>query len=388
MFSSRLPATLAPNLVSQAVAALRQSGVPLRDLTETNPTAVGLPYPDDLLAPLSDSRARVYAPDPRGLREARAVIAAEYASRAAVSPDRIVLTSSSSEAYATLFKLLCNPGESVLVPHPSYPLFELLTGLEGVGARPYALEYHGVWSIDRESLEQAIDADVRAVLVVSPNNPTGSMLRADDREWLVGVCARRRLAIISDEVFADYPLAPRADASSFVGESRALTFVLGGLSKSAGLPQVKLGWMLVDGPPALATEALERLEVVADTYLSVSTPVQVAAARLIAAGRGIRAAITARVRENLEELRRAVADHPAITLRDPEGGWSAVLEVPATTSDEALVLRILDAHVLVHPGYFFDFTRGAFLVVSLLPRPEIFREAIARVLPIAAGGRP
>jgi aspartate/methionine/tyrosine aminotransferase len=387
MFSSRLPATLAPNLVSQAVAALRQSGATLLDLTETNPTVVGLPYPDDVLASLSDPRARVYAPDPRGLADARAVIAAEYASRAAISPDRIVLTSSSSEAYATLFKLLCNPGESVLVPHPSYPLFELLTGLEGVDARPYALDYHGVWSIDRESLEQAIDAGTRAVLVVSPNNPTGSMLRADDREWLAGVCVRRQLAIISDEVFADYPLAPRADASSFAGESRALTFVLGGLSKSAGLPQVKLGWMLVDGPPPLAAEALARLELVADTYLSVSTPVQVAAPQLIAAGRGIRAGITARVRENLDGLRRAVAAHPAITLRDPEGGWSAVLEVPATMSDEALVLRILETHVLVHPGYFFDFARGAFLVVSLLPRPEIFRDAIARMLPIAAGGR-
>jgi len=387
MFSSRLPATLAPNLVSQAVAALRQSGATLLDLTETNPTVVGLPYPDDVLASLSDPRARVYAPDPRGLADARAVIAAEYASRAAISPDRIVLTSSSSEAYATLFKLLCNPGESVLVPHPSYPLFELLTGLEGVDARPYALDYHGVWSIDRESLEQAIDAGTRAVLVVSPNNPTGSMLRADDREWLAGVCVRRQLAIISDEVFADYPLAPRADASSFAGESRALTFVLGGLSKSAGLPQVKLGWMLVDGPPPLAAEALARLELVSDTYLSVSTPVQVAAPQLIAAGRGIRAAITARVRQNLDGLRRAVAAHPAITLRDPEGGWSAVLEVPATMSDEALVLRILETHVLVHPGYFFDFARGAFLVVSLLPRPEIFRDAIARMLPIAAGGR-
>jgi len=388
MFSSRLPATLAPNLVSQAVAALRQSGATLLDLTETNPTVVGLPYPDDVLASLSDPRARVYAPDPRGLADARAVIAAEYASRAAIPPDRIVLTSSSSEAYATLFKLLCNPGESVLVPHPSYPLFELLTGLEGVDARPYALDYHGVWSIDRESLEQAIDPGARAVLVVSPNNPTGSMLRADDREWLAGVCARRHLAIISDEVFADYPLAPRADASSFAGESCALTFVLGGLSKSAGLPQVKLGWLLVDGPPPLAAEALARLELVSDTYLSVSTPVQVAAPQLIAAGRGIRAAITARVRENLDGLRRAVAAHPAITLRDPEGGWSAVLEVPATMSDETLVLRILETHVLVHPGYFFDFARGAFLVVSLLPRPEIFRDAIARMLPIAAGGRP
>ena len=389
MFSSRLPATLAPNAVSRAVAALRAVGAPLLDLTESNPTVVGLPYPDDLLAPLSDSRARVYTPDPRGLASARAVVAAEYArGQSRVSPDRIVLTSSTSEAYATLFKLLCNPGEAVLVPHPSYPLFELLTGLEGVEARPYALEYHGVWSIDRSSLEQTIAADVRAVLVVSPNNPTGSMLRADDREWLVATCARHHLAIVSDEVFSDYPLSPRRDATSLVGESRALTFVLGGLSKSAGLPQVKLGWMLVDGPPALAAEALERLDLVADTYLSVSTPVQIGLPRLIEAGRGIRAAIASRTQENLASLRRLVDAYPAITVREPEGGWSVVLEVPAMMSDEALVLRILDAHVLVHPGYFFDFARGAFLVVSLLPRPDVFREAIDRVLPIASGGRP
>ena len=388
MFSSRLPATLAPNAVSRAVAALRQSGVRLLDLTETNPTSVGLPYPEDVLAPLSDPRAQRYLPDPRGLVEARQAVAAEYANgRAPISSDRIVLTSSTSEAYAMVFKLLCDPGEAVLVPHPSYPLFELLTGLEGVEARPYALEYHGVWSIDRPSLEQAIAAGARAVLVVSPNNPTGSMLRADDREWLVATCARHELAIISDEVFADYPLSPRRDATSLAGESRALTFVLGGLSKSAGLPQVKLGWMLVSGPPPLTADAIARLELVADTYLSVSTPVQVAAARLIAAGREIRGGIQSRLRENLDALRRAVRAHPAIALREPEGGWSAVLEVPATAGDEALVLRILDAHVLVHPGYFFDFARGAFLVVSLLPAPDVFREAVDRLLPIASGGQ-
>ena len=186
MFSSRLPATLAPNLVSQAVAALRQSGAPLLDLTETNPTVVGLPYPDDVLASLSDPRARVYAPDPRGLAEARAAVAAEYASRAAISPDRIVLTASTQRGLRDCCSSCsATRATSVLVPQPSYPLFELLTGLEGVDARPYALDYHGVWSIDRDSLEQALDAGVRAVLVVSPNNPTGSMLRADDREWLV-----------------------------------------------------------------------------------------------------------------------------------------------------------------------------------------------------------
>lgn len=387
MFSSRLPAMLAPNAVSRAAAALRVSGAPFFDLTETNPTAVGLSYPREILAPLSDSRGLGYAPDPRGLRDAREAVAASYASlRAPVSADRIVLTASTSEAYALLFKLLCDAGDAVLVPRPSYPLFDLLAGLESVRSRPYALDYHGVWSIDRPEFEDAMSSDVRAALVVSPNNPTGSFLRQDDREWLVALCRDRGVAIIADEVFAEYPLAPRPDASSLVGEQRALTFVLGGLSKSAGLPQLKLGWIVVGGPEAVAAEAIERLDVIADTYLSVSTPVQVAAARLISSGRDVRWAIAARVRENLDALRAAVRAHPSVTLREPEGGWSAVLEVPATMGDEALVLRLIEeARVLVHPGYFFDFAGGAFLVVSLLPQPEMFRGAIDRMLPMASG---
>ena len=302
MFSSRLPATLAQNPVSRAVDARRRSGALLLDLTETNPTVVGLPYPPDVLAPLADPAARIYSPDPRGLTTAREAVAAAWRATLGVnvSADQLVLTASTSDAYAMVFKLLCNPGDSVLVPQPSYPLFDLLTGLEGVEARPYLLDYHGAWSIDRPSIEDALGAGVRAVLVVSPNNPTGSMLRADDRDWLAGVARARGLAIISDEVFADFPLAPRPDARSFAGEARALTFVLGGLSKSAGLPQVKLGWIAVTGPEELAAEALDRLELIADTYLAVSTPVQIAAPALIASGRTIRDAILARVRGNLQ----------------------------------------------------------------------------------------
>jgi hypothetical protein len=388
MFSSRLPAVLAPNAVSRAVAALRASGTPFFDLTETNPTAVGLNYPADILAPLADPTGLRYAPDPRGWREAREAVAASYTEgRVAVSPDRVVLTASTSEAYALLFKLLCDAGDAVLVPRPSYPLFDLLTGLDSVQARSYGLDYHGVWSIDRPDLDHALSRDIRAVLVVSPNNPTGSCLRQDDREWLVSLCRERGVAIIADEVFAEYPLTPRPDASSLIDESRALTFVLGGLSKSAGLPQVKLGWIVVGGPDALAAQAIDRLDLIADTYLSVSTPVQVAAARLIASGRGVRGAIAARVRANLDTLRNAVRAHPSVTLREPEGGWSAVLEVPSTTGDEALVLKLIEeTRVIVHPGYFFDFARGAFLVVSLLPEPDGFRVAIERLLPVAAGG--
>jgi alanine-synthesizing transaminase len=382
VFSSRLPGALAPNALARALAALRESGQPWLDLTETNPTAVGLPYPDDLLQPLADPGGVRYEPRPLGLESARVAVAEEYRRLGTpVASDRIVLTASTSEGYALLFKLLCNPGDEVLVPQPSYPLFDLLTRLDGVGARPYRLDYHGAWSIDRASLEAAMTARTRAVLIVSPNNPTGSMLRATDRDWLVNLCANRELPLIADEVFGDYPLSPRRDAARALCGGPALTFALGGLSKSAGLPQLKLGWIAVDGPDRRVREALQRLEIICDTYLSVSTAVQIAAPRLIDAGRSIRAAIAARLDRNLQYLRGAVARHASVSLLEPEGGWSAVVRVPATESEESLVLRLLDeARVLAHPGYFFDFSTEAFLVVSLLPATAAFAEAIDRVL--------
>ena len=384
-FSARFPESLRSNALSLALERLRAAGTPWLDLTVSNPTAVGLPYPSDLLAPLADRAASVYRSDPYGLLEAREHVAAEFARRGeAVRPDRIVLTASTSEAYSFLFKLLCDPGDAVLVPRPSYPLFDLLTRLEGVAMQTYRLEYHGAWSIDRASVTAALTSRTRAVLVVSPNNPTGSLLRASDREWLAGLCARHDLAIIGDEVFADYPLQPRADGCRVLGDDRALTVALGGLSKAAGLPQVKLAWMAVAGPDAVVRPALQRLELIADSYLSVSTPVQVAAARLIESGRAIRADIASRLDRNLQCLRERVARWPAISLLEPEAGWSAVLQVPAIDAEERLVLRLLDeARVLVHPGYFFDFPREAFLVVSLLPDPDVFATALDRALPIA-----
>lgn len=386
MFSSRLPARLTANAFTEAIDGRKRAGIPLVDLTETNPTAVGLPYPDSLLAPLGDAAGLRYRPDPRGLRSAREAIAAE--SGGVLRADRLILTASTSEAYAWLFKLLCDPGDDVLVPQPSYPLFELLTALDNVPARPYQLDEHGHWTIDRASVERAVTPRTRALLVVSPNNPTGSILQQDDREWLAGWCAARSIAIVSDEVFADYPLAPRAGACSLAGEARALTFVLGGLSKSIGLPQVKLGWIAVSGPDATVDDALARLEIIADTFLSVSTPVQIAAPALVRDGRVIRDAIRARVRHNLERLVREARQWPSLTVREPEGGWAAVVDVPAIESEDALVLRILDeAQAIVHPGYFFDFSRGTRLVVSLLPEPDTFAGAIARVLACAAGPR-
>jgi aspartate/methionine/tyrosine aminotransferase len=377
MFSSRVPEELASNRLSQLRQRLDREEVAVFDLTQSNPTRIAEAYPEDVLLPLSDPRGRQYAPDAFGSMAAREAVAGIYVrQRTPVPARRIILTASTSEAYALLFKLLCDPGDAVLVPRPSYPLFDLLTRLEAVEVQPYRLEYHGVWSIDRASVEAAITSRTRALLVVSPNNPTGSMLRDADREWLCELCAAKGLAIVSDEVFSDYPLAPRPDAVSLAAEPRALTFVLGGLSKSAGLPQVKLGWIAVSGPDAPVEDALARLEVICDTYLSVSTPVQLALPDLLKAGASVRAIIQARLRRNLACLRARLAVYPGLSLLEPEGGWSAVLQVPAIQSEEALVLRILgDAHVLVHPGYFFDFDREAYLVVSLLPDPEPFAAA-------------
>jgi len=387
MFSARVPARLVTNPLSRLRERLERDGVDLFDLTQTNPTRIATAYPDGLLNPLADPRGRRYAPEAFGSIEAREAVAREYVRQRTPTPaERIVLTASTSEAYALLFKLLCDPGDVVLVPQPGYPLFDLLTRLEAVDLQPYRLEHHGVWSIDRASIETVLTPRTRAIVVVSPNNPTGSMLRASDREWLADLCASKELAIISDEVFADYRMAPRSDAVSLTGETRALTCSLGGLSKSAGLPQIKVGWIAVSGPEHLVDTALARLELICDTYLSVSTPAQLALSDLMTAGESIRAAITARLLQNLKCLRERIAREPSISLLEPEGGWSAVIQVPALQSEEALVLRILEeAHVLVHPGYFFDFEREAYLVVSLLPDPDGFAEALDRLLPIAAG---
>ena len=387
MISSRLPNSLELNAVSRAIDAKRRSGTPVIDLTETNPTGAGFTYPKDLLGPLADPRALTYDPQPLGLWAARAAVAADFRRRGiAISADRVALTSSTSEAYALLFKLLCNAGDAVLVPHPSYPLFEHLTQLECVDAIPYALEYHGSWRIDIASLQRAATDRVRAVLIVSPNNPTGSFLHRDDLAAISELAADRGWAIIGDEVFTDYPLDPAPHATSVLARADALTFSLGGLSKSAGLPQVKLGWIGFGGPNAKVDEALAAYEVIADTYLSVSTPVQAAAAQLIDRGAAIRAQILARVRRNLEALRSAASRHPSVDVLRIEGGWSAVLQVPQLRPEESLVLELLEQDdVLVHPGYFFDFSREAFIVVSLLVEPSAFDQAIARVIARASG---
>jgi alanine-synthesizing transaminase len=382
MRSSRLPADLTPNAVTRALERALAGGRDVIDLTESNPTRVGLDYPHDLLAPLADPAALAYEPQPLGLRPAREAVAADFARRGLQVPaDRVALTASSSEAYALLFKLLCNPGDEVLVPRPSYPLFEHLTALESIRAVPYDLEYHGRWDIDLDSVRRAASPRAKIVLVVSPNNPTGSWLHAGDRAALSRLCADRRLALVGDEVFADYPLEPDPAAVSVLAQSEAVTVALGGLSKSAGLPQLKLGWIVAGGPEREWTRAVAAMELIADSFLSVATPVQVAAPSLLARAASIRAAIHARVRRNLDAARGEAAGTPACEILPVEGGWCAVVRIPATRSEEEFVLDLLERDgILVHPGYFFDFRHEAFVVVSLLPREDVFAPAFARVL--------
>lgn len=384
MFSNRTPSDLRANRLAQAVARRRESGRPIVDLTESNPTRAGFDYPADLLARLADPRGLGYEPHPFGLLDARAAVAADYARRGVdVVAERIVLTASTSEAYSLLFKLLCDPGDEVLVPRPSYPLFDHLTRLDGVAAQPYDLEYHGAWSIDIASVERALTPRTRALLLVSPNNPTGSFVGQAELDRLAAICAAREMAIIADEVFADYELAPgAARAAGCVLDRRdGLAFSLGGLSKSAGLPQVKLGWMAAAGPDALVDRAFRRLELVCDTYLSVSTPVQIAAAELISRGAAVRAQIQARIAANYRQLTMQASAAPACRVLAAEGGWYGVLQVPTLGPEEDLVVDLVDREGLVtHPGYFFDFPRESYLIVSLLVAEEVFATAVPRLL--------
>lgn len=382
MRSSRLPESLVPNRLSTAVARARAAGRSLTDLTESNPTRAALPYPPDLLAPLASAEALAYDPLPFGREAARQAVAADYARRGVVvASSRICLSASTSEAYAWLFKLLCEPGDRVLVPRPSYPLFEHLTALECVEASHYELDAHGHWRLDVDAVARQIDDRTRAVLVVSPNNPTGSTLQPDELAALATACADRGAVLIGDEVFADYRFTPDRPSPSVVQQSQAVAVSLGGLSKSVGLPQVKVAWLAVGGPAPGAEALMAGLEIVADTFLSVSTPAQVALPSLLERGAVVRDAIRARTARNLDALRAAVAAVPAVTLLPPDGGWCAVLQVPAVRSEEQLAIDLVERDdVLVHPGYFFDFAREAYVVVSLLPPAAAFDHGIACVL--------
>ncbi len=374
MFSRRLPASLVPN----ALARRRAAVPPLYDLTVSNPTRAGISYPPGLLDPLAHPRGLSYDPDPAGLPAAREAVAAEYARAGRrADPASILLTASTSEAYSLLFKLLCDPGDAVLVPWPSYPLFEHLAALEGVRAVGYPLERDHGW---QPALPPGAPPGVRAVVAVHPNNPTGSYLDAASRGRVVGWCAERGLALIVDEVFLDYPLDARARPESFAGTEGTLTFTLGGLSKYAGLPQLKLAWTLVSGPDDARAAALEALAFVADNYLPVGTPVAAALGEILAASPAVRTAILERCRSNLGTLQRALTPVPGVTLDKPQGGWSAVVRYPAVVADEQFALQLLEEErVAVQPGWFYDLPGDGWIVLSLLPAPDAFAEGTARL---------
>jgi alanine-synthesizing transaminase len=387
MISSRVPRDLAPNAWARRLEERRAAGDGLLDLSETNPTRVGLAGAGVAeLAALARPAAARYEPDPRGSEAARAEVCEHYAARGvAVVPEQVVLTASTSESYAHLFRLLADPGGAFLVPAPSYPLFEPLAALEGVALRPYRLAYDGAWHLDGDSLERAFGPDVRGVITVEPNHPTGTCLDPEGRALLESLCERHGAAIVSDEVFADFPRPGRtAPLPGWSGPRRVPTFVLSGLSKVCGMPQLKLGWITVWGPEAARIEALRGLEWVADLFLSVGTPVQQALPDLLAAGAAFRARMQRRVADNLAHLDALVARRPELGVLAADGGWAAVLRVPGPRTDEEWALALLERGVVVHPGHFYDFDRDGHLVLSLIPEPDLFAAGLERLAGVAA----
>lgn len=382
-YSRRLDWQVAPNALISLRRELAASRHSVLDLCETNPTACGLgDWSEAIATALCLPESARYQPAAEGLPSAREAVADFYADLgAAVDPEQILLTASTSESYSFLFQMLCDPGDEVLIPAPSYPLFEHLAGLAAVRLRPYRLHYLGEWLVDFRSLEEALTPRTRALVAVNPNNPTGSYLSGFEAERLLEICASRGMALIADEVFWEYAIPPAADRAWFAAsESTALSFSLGGLSKSAGMPQMKVGWMVARGPETLREEALERLRWIVDTYLSVSAPVQHALPRLLEIGKEIREAASARISENAAAFLKLGAQAPHLSPLPAEGGWSAVLRLPSLRTDHAWCEALLRRQSLwVQPGYFYDFDAEAHVVLSLLTTPEIFGRGLERI---------
>ncbi len=383
MFAQRTNWPLTPNRLSVAVAERRSQGRPLLDLTESNPTRCGFaPEAQEILKALASEEALRYEPDPRGLLAARQAVAGYYAERGvALSPDQIFLTTSTSEAYSYLFRLLADADDQVHTPRPSYPLFDYLATLNDVRLSAYALRYAQGWQLDAASLAACLTSRSRAVLVVHPNNPTGSFVRRPELDVLVEYCRAHGLALLADEVFADYALAPDAQrVATHAGVSEVLTFTLSGLSKISALPQMKLAWIVASGPPEVLSSAVKRLEIIADTYLSVSIPMAAALPRLLELRGSLQPQILARLRQNLSQLDAILGPRSPITRLLVEGGWYAVLQIPSIRSDEAWCVELVQGEgVLVHPGHFYDFPTEGYLVLSVLPPSDIFAEGVTRL---------
>ncbi len=391
MFASRTAWQLTPNRLSIEVEARRRQGLPILDLTESNPTHCGFVFDArGILRALSDARSLAYEPDPRGLLAARLAVADYYAERGVkIDPQQIFLTTSTSEAYSYIFRLLADPGDNVLLPSPSYPLFDFLTRLNDLEMVSYPLVYEDGWHIDLAALRVRLNPRTRAILVVHPNNPTGSFVHPRELKFLLDCCRERGLALVSDEVFADY--ASEADeagsrpAATLLGTTDALVFTLSGLSKISALPQMKLAWIAASGPPDELQDALARLEMIADTYLSVTAPLAHALPELLESRHVLQPQIFRRVRSNLSRLDQQLSSGSPVTRLRAEGGWYVILKLPAVRTDEEWAVELLRRDgVLVHPGHFFDFQSEAHLVASLLPGPEVFQPAVEKILACAA----
>lgn len=378
-FSSRIPANLSPNRLSTALAARRQAQLPLIDLTSSNPTQSEIVYPEtEILRALPAPATIRYVPEPRGLESARQAVADYYRRRGfTVSAADLLLAGSTSELYGWLFKLLCDPGDQVLVPTPSYPLFECLASLEGVSLVPYELPEDFGWPLDLHSAETQRTPRTRAIVIVNPNNPTGVFLKREEWQNLLAWAARHDLAIISDEVFFDYAWRPLPEAvSTLLPQDEALVFTLSGLSKAAGLPQMKLGWAHVSGPGAVVRETWDRLEWIADSYLPVSAPVQYAAPEWLRLADGVQKQILLRCRSSVDTITDTLDPAAGCRPIPAEGGWCCILEMPKLLTEEEWVLGLLDCGVLVQPGFFYDFSREAKLVISLLTPPRELRQGM------------
>ncbi len=374
MFADRTNWNLKANPLSEALTHHRAAGKPLLDLTISNPTECGFEYDRrSVLQALANPASLTYHPDPRGLPGARQAVAAYYAAHGAKVPaDNIILTTSTSEAYSFVFRMLCNPGDEILIPEPSYPLFAFLADIQDVKLVRYPLDYDYGWQINFHALQQAITERTRGVIVVHPNNPTGHFTKPLELQKLIEICSNRNLAIIADEVFLDFTL--RVDAPfSFAQNSAVLTFTMSGLSKISGLPQIKAAWLITSGPEQLKSQALARLEIIADTYLSMNAPIQLAIPALLEQRHAFQTQLLARAHKNLAELDRQLTTQKSCARLVVEAGWYAVLRVPATRSDEELAVALLtQKNVYVHPGHFYDFPSEGFLIVSLITPEEDF----------------
>ena len=384
MFADRSNWNLEVNPLSEALGRHRAAEKPLLDLTISNPTECGFDFDRRaILEALANPANLAYDPDPRGLLDARQVVAGYYVARGAEVPvDSIVLTTSTSEAYSFVFRTLCNPGDEILIPEPSYPLFAFLADIQDVKLVRYPLDYDYGWQINFHALQRGITARTRGVIVVHPNNPTGHFTKPHELEKLNEICATRNLAIIADEVFLDFALQAERPFS-FAQNSAALTFSMSGLSKISGLPQMKAGWLVTSGPEELRSRALARLEIIADTYLSMNAPVQWAIPALLEQRHSFQKQLLARVRRNLAELDRQLATQKSCVRLVVEAGWYAVLRIPATRSDEELAIDLLaQKNIYVHPGHFYDFPSEGFLIVSLITREEEFAAGVKLLLSI------